>query len=400
MVVWICNPFDNLPGEDGRTQRYTLLSEALIQAGHQVVFWSSDFRHFTKAKRKVPPVYCHNGIHVRQIPTVPYYRNIGLQRLWSHWRLAQDWKRLALTYVAETQQKPDVILCSSPPISLFRAEERLAKQFNVKIFLDVQDIWPETFYRVLPKWCHPFGTLLFMPLHLKIQRAYKRADGVSSVSGAYQSIIRRDDLKVFPLGARLPKHLEDRTITHELRLCYIGNLGSGYPLEEVFAGTEQLIKNGKAVSLTVAGDGPKRGIVEHYAARYPNIRYMGFLGNDGLERVLQNADVGILPATANSGAVGANKIADYGKCGLAILNGLEGPPAKMLADYSAGVPYQVDNPLSFVEAVSGMLDNPSWVAQMGRNARQMVEEQLDADKIYPAFARWLEEKAGSPFRAV
>ena len=395
MVVWICNPVENLPREDGRLMRYTMVSEILVHAGHQVVFWSGDFHHMSKTKRRVPSAYCHNGIDVRLIPTLPYYRNIGLQRVRSHLRFARDWQKLAVAHVADTQQKPNVIICSSPPISLFRAGERLAKRFNAKILLDVKDIWPETFYRVLPRFCRKMGPLFFLPLHWEIRRAYKRADGVSSVSDAYRAIITREDLKAFPLGVKLPKNLGERAPAQGqgLRLCYIGNLGSGYTLEEVFEGTEQLIKSGKAVSLTVAGDGPKRKLVEKYVALYPNIHYRGFVSGAELSTIMQNADVGILPAVASSGAVGANKIADYGGHGLAILNGLAGPPAKMLSDYGAGVTYQVDNPLSFIEAVNGMLDNPSWVDQMGRNARKMVEEQLDADKIYPAFARWIEEKS-------
>ena len=48
MTVWIVNPFDNLPLEGFRPQRYWLMAEAFVEAGHNVVFWSSDFNHSTK----------------------------------------------------------------------------------------------------------------------------------------------------------------------------------------------------------------------------------------------------------------------------------------------------------------------------------------------------------------
>jgi glycosyltransferase involved in cell wall biosynthesis len=397
MVVWLCNPFDNLPGEDGRIQRYTLLSEALIQAGHQAVFWSSDFRHFTKARRKVPSAYCHNGINVRLIPTMPYYRNIGLQRLWSHWRLAQDWQRLALAYVADTQQKPDVILCSSPPTSLFKAANFLAKQFGAKTLLDVQDPWPDHFYRVIPKCIRKIGTLLvkplLMPLHQEIRYAYKCADGVSGLSDEYRVFVKREDFKEFVLCMRLPANLEIKIKEHELRLCYLGNLGSTYYLETVMKGMEQLIKDKKAVQLTVAGGGPKKGLVEKYAALYPQIRYKGFLDEGGLDTVLQNSDVGIIPMSANTYVLFAGKMIDYTGYGLAVLSGLTGGTERVLAEYSAGVMYQVDGHLSFVNEVNRMLENPSWVLQMKRNARKLAEAKFDADKIFPDFVRWIEEKS-------
>ena len=393
MIVWICNPFDILPGEEGRQMRYALLAESLVGAGHRVVFWSSDFHHLLKTKRRVPATYCHNGIDVRLVPTVPYYQNVGLQRLRSHQRFAQDWQQQAVAYMTDAKLKPDVIVCSTPPVSLFKAGECLAKQFNAQILLDVQDVWPETFYRVLPRYCRWLGKLLFMPLHCKARQAYQRADGVSSVSEAYSTIVKRDDLKVFPLGMKLPSNPGYETTPDTLRLCYVGNLGSGYCLEAVLSGMEQLIKSKKGVQLTVAGDGPKRGLVERYAAQYPQISYKGFMDYDGLDMILRNSDVGVVPMRAESGVSIPNKVVDYAGYGLAILSGLKGASEKALSEYDAGVMYQVEDALSFVNAVNGMLDNPPWVMQMRRNARTLAEEKFDADKIYPAFAHWVEDKA-------
>ena len=45
MTVWIQNPFDNLPQEGFRKQRYWLMAEAFVRAGHDVVYWTSDFSH-------------------------------------------------------------------------------------------------------------------------------------------------------------------------------------------------------------------------------------------------------------------------------------------------------------------------------------------------------------------
>ena len=398
MTVWICNPFDILPGEGGRQMRYALLAEALVLAGHRVVFWSSDFHHLLKSRRTVSSVYCHNGIDVRLVPTFPYYRNVGIRRLRSHRRFAQEWRKQAIAYVAQTEQNPDVILCSTPPLSLFPVGEWLAKQFHAKIFLDVMDVWPETFYRVLPKWCRSLGRLLFMPLHRKVQGAYNRADGMSSVAEAYRPIIKRHDLKVFPHGMKLPDYAEYEKKTQELRLCYIGNLGSGYCLEAIMAGMEQLIKRQKAVQLTVAGDGPKRELVEKYASVYPQIRYTGFVDYCKLDLILRDSDVGVVPMKADSGVSIPYKIADYAGYGLAVLNGLGGTAEKVLAEYGAGVPYQVESPVSFVDAVNGMLDNPSRVARMKRNARKLAEEKFDATTIYPDFVRWIEQvvEAGKP----
>ena len=112
MEVWVNNPFDNLPGEGRRPQRYNLLCRALTKAGHHAVWWSSDFSHATKRPRALEPAYrAPEGFDVRLVPTPPYRDNIGLRRAWSHRRYAAAWERLAIAAVEAGQlPKPDLVL--------------------------------------------------------------------------------------------------------------------------------------------------------------------------------------------------------------------------------------------------------------------------------------------------
>ena len=97
MTVWIQNPFDGLPFEGGRKQRYWLMSEAFLRAGHRVVYWTADFSHATKGRRPpVPPGAAPDGMEVRFVPTRPYPSNVCLARQRSHRAYAAEWKRMAL----------------------------------------------------------------------------------------------------------------------------------------------------------------------------------------------------------------------------------------------------------------------------------------------------------------
>ena len=96
MVVWIQNPFDNLPSEGYRKQRYWLMCEAFARAGHQVVFWTSSFSHAKKTKREEGRGKREEGIEVRFIPTLPYPKNVCFARIQSHRAYAKEWLRLAL----------------------------------------------------------------------------------------------------------------------------------------------------------------------------------------------------------------------------------------------------------------------------------------------------------------
>ena len=94
MVVWIQNPFDNLPSEGYRKQRYWLMCEAFARAGHRVVFWTSDFSHAKKKSRSLEGLGSLEGLDVRLIPTLPYSKNVSFTRVRSHRAYAMEWMRI------------------------------------------------------------------------------------------------------------------------------------------------------------------------------------------------------------------------------------------------------------------------------------------------------------------
>jgi len=221
MTVWINNPFDFLPGEGSRPQRYGLLCRALAQAGHHVVWWSSDWNHLEKVRRKcanagmrelgnegqIPrqgesPRRGAADPEIRLIKTMPYFKNVGVRRLISHWLYAKRWERMAL---AESEH-PDLILCSAPPLSTGWVMRRLCKRLRCAGVIDVMDLWPETFERVAPAW-------LLWPLRWMAKRVYQGADGISAVGDSYLAVIREKYQSAVAVGSReaRDKRKEERT---------------------------------------------------------------------------------------------------------------------------------------------------------------------------------------------
>jgi hypothetical protein len=74
LLVWLVNPFDPIPGEEEQLRRYAYLAASLREAGHRVVWWSSDFSH--RFKRPVDKTAVERaakalGIVVRSFPPRP-----------------------------------------------------------------------------------------------------------------------------------------------------------------------------------------------------------------------------------------------------------------------------------------------------------------------------------------
>jgi len=174
MTVWIINPFDNLPMEGNRPQRYWLMARAFVGAGHRVVLWTSDFSHAAKRRRLLVAENPDPTIEVRMVPTKPYPRNICLRRVFSHRALAREWRRLA----EAAGERPDVIVASTPPLSLCAAALDFAHANGARFIADIMDAWPETFYRVALAW-------LLSPLRSTARRIYRSADTISAVAARY-----------------------------------------------------------------------------------------------------------------------------------------------------------------------------------------------------------------------
>ena len=76
MTVWIINPFDNLPMEGFRPQRYWLMARAFAKAGHKVTYWTSDFSHAFKRRRDLRLDNREPEIEVRLV-RIQFHSDLG-----------------------------------------------------------------------------------------------------------------------------------------------------------------------------------------------------------------------------------------------------------------------------------------------------------------------------------
>lgn len=388
MKFWLCNPFDFLPGEGGRLQRYAMLSQALARHGYDVVWWSSDWNHLEKKRRRVPSeselrtelglAEKDGRVEIRLLPTLAYRRNVGLCRLLSHWRYGNTWAR-AIRFESES---PGAILVSMPPLGLWQRVRRL----GVPVAVDVQDLWPDTFRRVLPcgfQW-------LLAPMARTARAAYLGVAAVSVVCESYRTVTGRQDARVFRLGVDIAKNPQTgESAGTKLRICYVGNLGVGYGISEILESVERLSGCGVGITLHIAGDGPQRKAVEAAAAKCPAIHYEGVLRGSALGNLLEHCDAGLIPMVSESGVALPNKLGDYAAAGLAVVSSLEGETQKLLERYSAGLTYKPGDIAGLTECLRRLAADRTEVARMRAGSWKMACDELDAGRIYPVMAEWL-----------
>ena len=403
MLVWIQNPFDNLPAEGYRKQRYWLMAEAFLRAGHRVVYWTSDFSHARKRKREEGGARRGEGIEVRLIPTLPYSKNISLDRIRSHRAYACDWKRLALdsgnrtieqSEQSEQSNSPSLIVSSCPTLSAAAAVLEIGHALGAKVVIDVQDAWPETFERLAPKGLRGLARLALTPLRLKARRIYREADLVTGVCDAYRELTGRSDYWRAYLGidcqrprvstaeaaaerslewcedaAGTVKSYENATNRMSaVRLVYAGGLGKTYDLKTLVAAVEA----NREMTLDVAGFGD-------FSCACPRVKFHGMLSAENLRKLYATCDIGVIPMNDDSGVGLPNKIFDYAAAGLGIVSSLGGESAAILKKYKCGTTYNPGDVASLTAAIRQAKTLASDAS------RTMCAVEFDARKIYDAY---------------
>ena len=382
MTVWIQNPFDNLPSEGYRKQRYWLMAEAFVRAGHEVVYWTSDFSHARKGIRDQGLGIGKQGIEVRFVPTVPYSKNVSFARIRSHRAYAKEWLRLALDNrtIEHSEQSniPTLIVTSTPTLSAAAAALTIGRKLGSKVVVDVQDAWPETFERLAPKGFRWLAHLLLTPWRMDARSMiYRKADLVTGVCDRYRELTGREDYYRAYLG--IEKGIGDwgfgigdrgwtAGTNRKIRLVYSGNLGKSYDLGTIVRAVEA---NGD-FELDVAGYG-------EFSCACPRVKFHGMLSAPDLQALFARCDVGIVPM-ANESWVGIpNKFFDYSAAGLAIVSSLGGESAHLLGKYRCGVTYRHGDAASLAAAIR-------QVMTFDRGAsRTMCVAEFDARTIYDAY---------------
>lgn len=348
MRVWIEAPFDCLPIEGYRKQRYWMMAEAFVAAGHEVVYWTSDFSHAEKKKRRLTGA--ERQFDLELMPTLPYASNVSLMRIRSHRAYAREWGCCVERRLKDGLEPPDVMICALPPISTGLVAIRLSRRFNARLVIDMQDAWPETFYRLLPKGFRWLGRLLFAGLRRSVRKICRAADLVTGVCDRYGDLVREYGAKAYYrayLGIELwNAERQKPSETEPLRLVYVGNLGKSYDLDTVVEGVRILNEkeHGRRVTLDVAGFGGRLAADE-------NVTCHGMLNQEELHKLMASCEIGIIPMRSDSFVGLPNKLGEYAAAGLKVVSSLAGETERLISEFGCGESYQPGDARSFATAV-------------------------------------------------
>jgi glycosyltransferase involved in cell wall biosynthesis len=423
LSVWLVNPFDDVPGEGLPPLRYWSLARILAARGHDVTWWTATWSHRRKAIRSAPlGIREDEGFAVRLVAVRPYDSNVSLARMASHRDFGRTFERLARESVSSGQlERPDIILASLPPLDSPEAAARLAQQLDATFVLDLMDLWPETFERLLPgpgllrRLVAPF---LLGGMEKRRRALVAAADAVAAATRSYADAVLRDAPADLPrhvcyVGAypqefgTPPRHIDHVPMAgggeaatpaavEPLQCVYAGSLEAGQDLDVLPAAARQLSAAGVQATIHVAGTGRLEPALRRAAASGGSCRLEvhGLLARPAYVGLLQRCDVGLVCVKPESFVAVPYKACDFAAAGLAIVNSLPGELQGLVDEHRAGVPYTAGDAGSLARVIQSLAADRKKLVELQQGARLLAAAEFDRERTYPRFADWLETVSG------
>ena len=349
-------------------ERTDLLKEAYENQGYDVVVIMTDFIH---AKKEFSEEKKEGYIY---IPTKPYYKNISVGRLYSHYWFAKD----AFREIRRIQM--DVLHVLIPANSLAREADKYKKAYpNVKLYFDFIDLWPETMPIRKFKSALPFK-------FWKNQRDkhLRRTDKIYCECDLYKEVLQVVGNEHYQTlywakksdGLESHPNLSDT----QINLCYLGSVNNIIDMDKIAEICKKIGKYKEVTLHLIANGEKKKEFVELLQLEGICIQDHGAVYNDEeKQKIFDQCHFGlnIMKPTVCVGLT--MKSLDYFRAHLPIINNIQGDTYCFVNKYRVGFNEDTD----YAEIIKGMeMDD---YLEMRCNAQELYKKKFSKE----AFLRTL-----------
>ena len=410
MNIWLIQIGEPLPIDNkGRDRLYRtgLLAKYLTEAEHSVLWWTSDFYHQQKRIRfgKDESIKLENGMELRLLHTIPYYKNISFRRIINHFHLAKIFWR-----EANRISSPDIILSSYPSIELCKEAVKYGIKKRVPVVVDIRDLWPDIFTDIVTdKRVKKIIRFLCIPYFHSAKFVFKNAYAITGTTEEYISWgLKYADRIQTELDRAFPFAYPELSPTeHEIKLaeqrwkqkgldknrfiiCFFGTLGWQFDYIPILDAANRL-KNTN-VLFVICGSGDYLKKVKQKARLYKNIIFPGWVSEIEIWLLMRYAKIGLAPYTINKNFLFnlTNKPVEYLSAGLPVLSSINGVLGSLLRTNKCGMVYGTSGK-KLAEFVTELKTNVTLYENMSRNAQKLFTEKFSTSTVYPKMIKYLEE---------
>ncbi len=415
LSIWVFQTGEPLHIDKGnaRPMRAMNLSNALVDAGHRVVLWSSAFYHQEKRHRTTTAknIMVSDNLEIRLIPSRGYRCHIGVGRLIDHAQLAFNLKRM----LDHAESPPDVAFIGYPPIETAAVLVRWLTKRGVPSLLDIKDQWPLMFLDAVPTSLRTLGRVVLWHYFHLARRAMRDATGLSAMASdfldwalAVAARARTDMDGIFPLTSPLGQvsasQLEEAQHWWDEqgvlddgrpRVCFVGSFMSIFDFKPVQEAAKIAAQGTIPCEFVICGDGDSSVELRAMMAGLPNVHFPGWVDRPKIEALAERCQAALAPYLniENFTRNLPNKIVDALSLGLPILSPLQGEVASLIYLNGVGLRYGTNTGKTLHNCIQSLTKDAALQRSMSQHARALYAERFSFEMVYGGLVKHLEKLA-------
>ena len=386
--------------EEKASSRYRTFADILCQYYNLEVV-TSTFCHLKKQQRD-PETLNLSGLPYRMTLQYEkgYAKNICLRRISSYRQFGKNVYRYL-----QKRKKPDLIIVSVPSLTVADYATQYAKEHDIPVIVDIQDLWPEAFKMALR--VPVLSDLLFFPMLKQANRIYRRASEIMAVSDTYVARGKQQNKRCRGLSIYIGT--DSQLVQEKMQGCsvskdpgefwigYVGALGHSYDIKTVISAVKELEKAGYSnIVFKVMGEGVLRAEFERFAAEVgAKCDFTGLLEYGLMMKTLMQCDVAVNPIVGQSVASIINKVSDYAAAGVPVVNTQNSPEYRaLLEQYEAGINVKNGDIQGVADALRRLYEDENLRKAMSGHAKAMFTEKFDRGTNYIKLVHTIEGLLG------
>lgn len=397
--------------DDGSGSRWNQFAKYWAEAGCKVTVLAGMFHYGTGKKspeykgKYIVTEFDEPDVVVKRCHVSESYNKSFVGRIWGYFSFT-----VSSTIAGLPIRKPDVIICSSPSLTVGLTGWILSRLKRIPMVFEVRDLWPESAIEtgvLTNKWMIKLGYWLE-------RFSYCKAAWINVLTPAFEEVlvtrkgVLREKVSMIPNAADLdiikpgPRdnwvrgkyNLEDKFV-----VTYVGAHGLANALMQLIEAAKILKKRDKQVQIMLVGYGmEKPKLIEEAKARgLDNVTFVDPVPKAQIGDYINASDVctAVLKKCDTFKTVYPNKVFDYMAAEKPIIIGIDGAARKLVEDASAGVFAEPENAQSFVEALMLLKEDAQRRRLLGRNGRKFVQKNFSrkmlSDKYLSIVRRVVEQ---------
>ena len=310
-------------------------------------------------------------------------------------------------------RRSDVILCSSPPMTVGLAGCVLARIRKVQMILRIGDIHPQALIDLkLLK-----NRFLIWILKVMEKLIYQKADRIVVLSERYRRDVITKGANPSKVGvisnwvdtdeiAQLGKSKEFRRkigLADDFLVTYAGIMSWPQDLETVID-SASLLDEYIDIMFLLVGDGPQRGLLDEKSEKLgiKNLKFLPLQPRKAYLEIIRASDVCLVSLKKDFRTPSVpSKLLDIMACGRPVLANvpLDGDVSKIIRAARCGLCVEPQNPEKLSKAILDLYSNPSSMRVMGINAKKFFKDHFSLKLCVRSYEKIFAEVASESGRS-